>query len=115
MDVLCTVLLIRKLNRVRIRDGVRFDEGRLACLCSMLNRTADAEFAIAILGALRYVGTVAELPVIDRIGRGYATRVPRMDRDRVANVALFTAASLRIRLAREAIESRSNSGTILCS
>jgi hypothetical protein len=106
MDVLCTVLLIRKLNRVRIKDGARFDEARLGCLVSILNRAADAEFAIAILGALRYVGTMAELPVIDRIGRGHATRIPRVDRDRVANVALFTAATLRIRLARETIEQR---------
>jgi hypothetical protein len=103
---LSRALLIGKLNRLTVADSRRFDDARRMALAALVFRTTSVEFAVAILGALRFVGTSSQLPLMDQAARGDGLRVPVPGRERVVYAALWASTSLRMRLARELIEGR---------
>ena len=99
-------ILIQGLPNLREEDAARFDGPARAALGTALRTTSDADFAVAALGALRHVGSSAELPAMDLAAKQQLVNLPKDQRERVGQLALAASADLRLRLAKTIVDAR---------
>jgi hypothetical protein len=99
-------ILIQGLPNLRTEDAERFDGPARAALGTALRTTSDADFAVAALGALRHVGSNAELLAMDLAAKQQLVNLPKEQRERVGQLALSASADLRLRLAKTMVEAR---------
>jgi hypothetical protein len=99
-------ILIQGLPNLTVEDADRFDVASRAALGTALRTTSDADFAVAALGALRHVGSNAELTAMDSAAKQELFNLPKEHRARIGQLALSASADLRLRLAKTMVEAR---------
>jgi hypothetical protein len=99
-------ILIQGLPNLSVEDAQRFDGPARAALALALRKTTDADFAVAALGALRHVGSNAELSAMDLAAKQQLVNLPKEHRERVGQLALSASADLRLRLAKTIVEAK---------